>query len=101
MTNLINIDKLTTISNNFQINDEFKKNTIILTKLNCLTKEYQEDNIIGTFNWSNINRKKEDEFKIVEYVVLNEYDVFDSICETGKELYKIIKKGKKENRLIH
>ena len=59
MTNLINIDKLTTISNNFQINDEFKKNTIILTKLNCLTKEYQEDNIIGTFNWSNINRKKE------------------------------------------
>lgn len=99
MTNLINIDKLTTISNNFQINDEFKKNTIILTKLNCLTKEYQEDNIIGTFNWSNINRKKEDEFKIVEYVVLNEYDVFDSICETGKELYKIIKKGKKRESL--
>lgn len=99
MTNLINIDKLTTISNNFQINDEFKKNTIILTKLNCLTKEYQEDNIIGTFNWSNINRKKEDEFKIVEYVVLNEYDVFDSIYETGKELYKIIKKGKKRESL--
>lgn len=105
METLINVDELITISDYDTVADEFKKNDIVLIKLNYLLKQYQQTNIIDTYNWNNeSDNKKDDEFDTIEYVVRNEYDVFDSICITGKKLYNKIKKGKKGesfDKLIH